>query len=703
MLETLEPRVCLSVGTGESAANAVLRIPSFPGAEGHGAESVGGRGGEVLFVTNLNDSGPGSLRAAVEAPGARTVVFRVAGVITLDSELHVDDPYLTVAGQTAPLPGITLRMNPSAETVGESESLMGIETHDVVLRYLKFRRGESRLSGDNLDIRDQSCNVIVDHVSFSWSTDESIEVWTYEETDAANAAGVQKVSIQNSIITEGLQQDTNHWLDPQLEHTAEQIAAPTYTDYAGDLKANNHPLAMTIGGKPGYEAWRQVKNIDLHHNLFAHNTHRNPRSRSTGIRIINNVVYNWFTRAGSTKYSTHVDYIANLYQHGPMSLTVDGGDQPPRPHFLWHDVTNAAGQITDPENGSLYLVSNIAPAIPEMATPDNDNWNMLMESWSGNPRSESPQLDPALQRDYPLPEAVLPVTQALPDADNITTFVAEAGASRFLAADGSFVSHSDFVDQRTLQSLETGQTRFIRKSRIYKTAEQAGGYDQFNVQLSEAYPDVDADGMSDVWEAMFGIDFSANSDSDADGYTDLEEFLNGTDPIVADSVQALDAVAVFADTFGSLVIEDASTTSRHLTVGLDEVAGEIVVSSPVAELTTDRSTLTDTVRIPVERVTDRALVSLGSGNDWLDLSGLTLRSVVSAGDGDDTVLGSMADDQISGGDGDDRLIGMRGEDSLFGDDGSDVLLGGAGSDRLEGGAGDDLVRGQGTSGDRQPL
>ncbi len=675
------------------------RVPAFPGAEGHGAESVGGRGGQVLFVTNLNDSGPGSLRAAVEASGPRTVIFRVAGVITLDRELHIDDPYLTVAGQTAPLPGITLRMNPSADTLGASESLMGIETHDVVLRYLKFRRGESRLSGDNLDTRDPSYNVIVDHVSFSWSTDESIEVWSYEETDAENAAGVQRVSIQNSIITEGLQQDTERWLDPQLEHTPEQLADPTYTDYAGDLKANNHPLAVTIGGKPGYEAWRQVKDIDLHHNLFAHNTHRNPRVRSTGIRIINNVVYNWFTRAGSSKYSTHVDYIGNFYQHGPMTLTVDGGDQPPRPHFLWHDVTNAAGQITDPENGSLYLVSNIAPTIPEMAAPDNDNWNMLMESWSGDPRGDAPQLDPALRREYPLPEAVFPISQSVPDAGNATAFVAQAGASRFLTADGSFVTHRDLVDERTLRSLETGNTRFIRKSRLYKTAQQAGGYEAFNTQLTEAYPDADFDGMSDVWEAAFKLDFQSNSDTDADGYTDLEEFLNGTDPVVADSSAALDAVAVFADSHGVLVIEDVSTTGRQLAVSFDRTASEIVVRSPKADLTTDRATLTDTVRVPVERVTDRILVSLGSGSDWLDLSRLAVRAVVSAGDGNDIVFGTMADDQITGGNGDDRLIGMGGDDVLAGDAGSDTLLGGAGSDWLQGGSGDDLVRGQGTSGD----
>ncbi len=677
-----------------------MRVPSFPGAEGYGAESVGGRGGEVLFVTNLNNDGPGSLRAAVEASGPRTVVFRVAGVITLDRELRIDDPYLTVAGQTAPLPGITLRMNPSAETVGASESLMGIETHDVVLRYLKFRRGESRLSGDNLDIRDPSYNVIVDHVSFSWSTDESIEVWSYEEADAENAAGVQRVSIQNSIITESIQQDTSRWLDPQVEHTAEQLADPNYTDYAGDLKANNHPLAVAIGGKPDFEAWRQVREIDLHHNLFAHNTHRNPRVRSTGIRLINNVVYNWFTRAGSSKYSTHIDYIGNLYQHGPMTLSVDGGDQPPRPHFLWHDVTNAAGQITDPEDGALYLASNIAPAIAEMATPDNDNWHMLMESWSGDPRGASPQLDPTLRRDYPLPEAVFPVSQSLPDASNVTAFVAQAGANQFLAADGSFVMHRDFVDERTLQSLETGETRFIRKSRLYRTAEQAGGYEAFGTQLTEAYPDTDFDGMSDVWEAAFGMDFRSDSATDTDGYTDLEEFLNGTNPIAADSVPALDAVAVFADTHGSLVIEDVSSIGRQLTVSFDETAGEIVVTSPGADLTADRWARTGMIRIPADRVSDRIVVSLGSGSDWLDLSGLEVPAVVSAGDGDDIVLGTQADDQVAGGAGDDRLIGMGGQDSLAGGDGNDVLLGGAGSDRLEGGNGDDLVRGQGTSGDR---
>lgn len=706
--ERLEQRLSLSAATSLTNAAQALHIPAFPGAEGYGAETIGGRGGDVLFVTNLNDSGPGSLRAAVEASGPRTVIFRIAGVITLDRELHIDDPCLTIAGQTAPVPGITLRMNPSAETVGQSESLMGIETHDVEIRYLKFRRGDSRLNGDNLDIRDPSYNVIVDHVSFSWSTDESIEVWTYEETDAAHAAGVQWVSIQNSIVTESLQQNRTHWLDPRIDHTAEQIADPAYTDYVGDPKANNHPLAVTIGGRPNYGAWKQVRNIDLHHNLFAHNTHRNPRVRSAGIRMINNVVYNWFTRAGSSKYSTHVDYIGNLYQHGPLTLSVDGGDQSPRLHFLWHDVTNAAGEVTDPENGSLYLTSNIAPAIPEMATPDNDNWAMLMESWSGDPRDESPLLDPALRRDYPLPEAVFPVSQSLPNADDVTALVAQAGATQFLAADGSFVSYADFVDERTLLSLETGETRFTSKSRIYRTAAQAGGYDAFNVQLTEAYPDADADGMSDVWEAAFGVDFSSNSDSDADGYTDLEEFLNGTDPLTQDSVAALDAVAVFADTYGSLVIEDVSSTGRQLTASLDAQAGEIVVSSPVTDLTADRITLTDVVRIPVERVTDHVFVSLGSGSDRVDLSGLTVPAVVSAGGGNDVVIGTAVadlimgddgDDVLSGGAGSDRLIGMGGNDVLSGDDGNDVLLGGAGSDRLAGGAGDDLVRGQGTSGD----
>src|SRR5712692_6968373 len=114
-----------------SSAGEPLLIPAFPGAEGFGSTTPGGRGGKVTFVTNLNDSGAGSLRAACEAEGPRIVIFRVSGLITLASPITVKSPYLTIAGQTAPGDGICLR-----------NFTFNIATHDVVVRYLRSRLGD---------------------------------------------------------------------------------------------------------------------------------------------------------------------------------------------------------------------------------------------------------------------------------------------------------------------------------------------------------------------------------------------------------------------------------------------------------------------------------------------------------------------------------------------------------------------------------
>ncbi len=121
-------------------------VPAFPGAEGFGARSQGGRGGRVIEVINLNDSGPGSLRAAVEAEGPRIVVFRTGGTITLKSGLNITHPFITVAGQTAPGGGITLRNDPS-----NRGTPLTISTHDVVVRYLRSRPGPCKSKRDSID------------------------------------------------------------------------------------------------------------------------------------------------------------------------------------------------------------------------------------------------------------------------------------------------------------------------------------------------------------------------------------------------------------------------------------------------------------------------------------------------------------------------------------------------------------------------
>ena len=150
------------------AGSAVsISIPAFPGVEGAGASTPGGRSGTVIAVTNLNDSGPGSLRQAVETEGPRIVIFRISGIITLESPLTIVRPYITIAGQTAPGDGICIR--------GQTTE---VNTHDVILRYLRFRRGNLKDRNDGLGGHPEK-NIIVDHCSASWGLDENLSMYRY--------------------------------------------------------------------------------------------------------------------------------------------------------------------------------------------------------------------------------------------------------------------------------------------------------------------------------------------------------------------------------------------------------------------------------------------------------------------------------------------------------------------------------------------
>ena len=162
----LSSRVLLVVGAGILAWSLVAgetpRVPAFPGAEGHGSLTRGGRGGRVIAVTNLNDSGPGSLRHAVEADGPRIVIFRVSGTITLESRLRISNPYITIAGQTAPGDGIALRKHP-----------IQIDANEAVIRYIRVRLGDESGEDDDAISSRYHKNIILDHISASWSIDEA--------------------------------------------------------------------------------------------------------------------------------------------------------------------------------------------------------------------------------------------------------------------------------------------------------------------------------------------------------------------------------------------------------------------------------------------------------------------------------------------------------------------------------------------------
>ena len=172
------------------AGQAAAQTLAFPGAEGAGRFSQGGRGGAVIKVTNLNDAGPGSLRAAVEAKGPRTVVFEVAGTIQLKSDLKISQPRITIAGQTAPGGGITLR-----------DHTLVVSADDVVIRFIRSRLGdESKTESDAIWINNGR-RIILDHVSASWSVDETLSASArYGE----EGQGFFDLTVQWSIIAESM-------------------------------------------------------------------------------------------------------------------------------------------------------------------------------------------------------------------------------------------------------------------------------------------------------------------------------------------------------------------------------------------------------------------------------------------------------------------------------------------------------------------
>ena len=238
--------------------------PAFPGVEGFGKYTVGGRGGKVIEVTNLNDAGPGSFRAAVSAKGPRTVVFRVSGTIALESELKIREPYLTIAGQTAPGDGICIK-----------NYQVNFDTSQVIMRYLRFRPGDEK--GKEQDAFGGAGNqIVVDHCSASWGVDE-----TFSINKAAN------LTVQWCLVSESL--------------------------YHSIHKKGNHGYGGLWGGPGG--SW--------HHNILAHHSSRNPRASGnvdSGLMDYrNNVIYNWGFNSAYGGELWPRNWINNYYKSGPAT------------------------------------------------------------------------------------------------------------------------------------------------------------------------------------------------------------------------------------------------------------------------------------------------------------------------------------------------------------------------------------------------
>jgi hypothetical protein len=273
--------VCATLLIPETAVS----VPAFPGAEGFGAQSIGGRGGKVLFVTNLNDDGPGSLRDAVKADGPRTLVFSVSGTVALKSSIAITKPYITIAGQSAPGDGICLK----------NHSLV-IAADNVIVRHIRCRPGDNAgAESDSLSVS-SGRDIIVDHCSASWSVDETLS--------ASSSGRLGNVTVQWCIISESLHDSIHH--------------------------KGPHGYGSLIRGSSG-------NGYTYHHNLYAHHHARLPRpgnyidrSRDPEGFVLdfrNNVIYNWAGRAAGynadgsngTSSITKMNFAGNYYKAGVNS------------------------------------------------------------------------------------------------------------------------------------------------------------------------------------------------------------------------------------------------------------------------------------------------------------------------------------------------------------------------------------------------
>jgi pectate lyase len=257
------------------------QVVAFPGAEGFGKYTTGGRGGETIWVTNLNDSGPGSFRAAATKKTKRIILFQVSGTIHLQTKLNIAGE-VTIAGQTAPGDGVCL-----------ADQSVLIAGNNIIIRYLRFRLGDKyqrdeKINGNGGDDAfggSKRKNIIIDHCSMSWSNDEVFSVYAGDST-----------TLQWNLIAEPL----NY----------------SYHFETGDKDFENHGYGGIWGGK----------HLSAHHNLFAHCVSRNPRFNGARlgaadelVDFTNNVIYNWQHNSVYGGEGGKYNVTNNYYRKGPAT------------------------------------------------------------------------------------------------------------------------------------------------------------------------------------------------------------------------------------------------------------------------------------------------------------------------------------------------------------------------------------------------
>jgi hypothetical protein len=467
-------------------------VPAFPGAEGAGEFSFGGRGGQIYIVTNLNDCGPGSFREACEAAGPRIVLFNVAGIIHLKDPIDIEAPYITIDGHTAPGDGICI--------AGESTL---VNTHDVVIRYMRFRRG-------NTDVFDRDDalggnpvgNIIIDHCSCSWGLDENLSMYRHVYEHGANGHSDKlptvNITLQWNISSEA-------------------------------LNVYNHAFGGTWGGR----------NSSFHHNLFACNTGRNPSiGMSYDFNFVNNVLFNWRHRTvdGGDKGSFY-NIINNYYRPGPA---VNSGTIQYR---ILQPAATPSKQDINPKFGRAYISGNFIEGNEKVSA---DNWAGGVQFADGGSK-EYPTISPnnavtnliaEVRSDEPFPMAPLKIQSA------------KEAYRKVLDSAGATLPRRDPVDLRIIQEVKSRKVwsegkefmptpmKGLAKNNwgvagngIITDVSQIGGYPEYK---GKPIKDLCADGVPLSWKRKYHLDINdtslAKKNLRGDGYTVMDKYLDGLDP-----------------------------------------------------------------------------------------------------------------------------------------------------------------------------
>ena len=467
--------------------DAHAKALAFPGAEGGGMYTTGGRGGKVIHVTTLADSGTGSLRAALNESGPRTIVFDVAGLIDLKSQLDIARGDVTIAGQTAPGDGICIK--------GFATQ---VKTDNVIIRFVRFRMGDEKNQESDAIWGRYNRNIILDHCSMSWSVDECSSFY-------ANI----NFTMQWCILTESL---------------------------CNSLHGK---------GSHGYGGIWGGKNASYHHNLLANHKSRNPRfdhpeiydkyleSHRGNVDYRNNAVYNWGDNSTYGGEGAWFNMVGNYYKPGPASKD--------RKYFL-----DANGIYTSSNTNYgyplLYLSGNVHEKHDDISV-DNSHGIYWHDHKTNTPPDASRLLSSVQPLSGPSSQAVYTTTHVAADA--FARICDRAGASLSRDAVDERACRDAKSGSATFTDGGNGS-----KNGLIDSQTAVGGWPAYSADSSElaAVKDSDGDGMPDWFEDQFGLNKSDASDGNAKTldsyfrYTNLEMYLHY---LVRDIVEAQNAGGVY--------------------------------------------------------------------------------------------------------------------------------------------------------------